>query len=714
MSDDDLSQLDALTEDTHSSNISDESVVLGLHEHGDGNDVSLFDEHPLEHDDEGEEEDLYGGGGGGGDPFQEQPFQEEGEMEELDHLDTAELEFGATEHPGDSSTAEAGFEFGRENLNVDSMRLLDALNADESQLADDRHALPSEETDATDKATHSQHMQADSAPSEQRQRVVAAGAAETDSRPALQRALEPAAAASRPLLASTATRVSPTRLGGGGGGGGDAYEMAILGGTPARGPAGTSSALPAMTTPQRRVGPTRYMSLDLVRLLSKKQDPRDVISLTLSFPNDPMAGKFDRIEQLDALVNLRVLDLSYNLLARIEGLSRLANLRDLDLSHNNIERIENIESLGQLARLNLEHNNIRAISTSVRSLRNLKVLLLGSNRLENLGDLDVLSPLINLAVLTLSGNPMAVPLHARAYAIFTVRSLDTLDGVQVSSAEREQAAVQFERAALLQAETHAQTLDRERAAVTQKLSVTESKVAQTQAQADALSRKNRELSDEVARLAAERAIEAEKLSKLAAENALRDSLLVKWQLEHSEKEHNELLKAAGPTTPARSTGRAAFAPATAPTRFATMPGFTPRRPTTGQQQGLLQAPATTMPASRWGVTPVQGRTAVDTRHLFEQAFAPRSKDTSVLLDETVETIAAAEPFVLRMTDTPDARRTTTADSHVPNLRSIQINPAMFLCHSNSNSSSGSNHPSNNNDSNNSSLTCSPPSFEVAI
>ncbi len=62
-------------------------------------------------------------------------------------------------------------------------------------------------------------------------------------------------------------------------------------------------------------------------------------------------------------------------------------------------------------------------------------LKLARNRLASVSDLEHLRALINLSVLTLDGNPLAEQEHTRSYAIFRLRSLDTLDTSGITAGE---------------------------------------------------------------------------------------------------------------------------------------------------------------------------------------------------------------------------------------------------------------------------------------
>lgn len=68
---------------------------------------------------------------------------------------------------------------------------------------------------------------------------------------------------------------------------------------------------------------------------------------------------FQVISNLDALVNLEILDLSYNRIRKIEGLSALCNLKRIYFVHNKIEKIDGLESLTKLEVLELGDNRIK-------------------------------------------------------------------------------------------------------------------------------------------------------------------------------------------------------------------------------------------------------------------------------------------------------------------------------------------------------------------
>ena len=66
-----------------------------------------------------------------------------------------------------------------------------------------------------------------------------------------------------------------------------------------------------------------------------------------------------RVQNLDELVNLRTLDLSYNKIKHIKGVKHLSKLKELFFVQNAINKIEELEGLTNLVSLELGANKIR-------------------------------------------------------------------------------------------------------------------------------------------------------------------------------------------------------------------------------------------------------------------------------------------------------------------------------------------------------------------
>ena len=81
------------------------------------------------------------------------------------------------------------------------------------------------------------------------------------------------------------------------------------------------------------------ISEPIVVNISRERDLSKIVYLNL-FNN-----KIKKIENLNGLMNLQTLILSFNEIEEIEGLSQNASLIKLDLNHNFIRFIRNLESL---------------------------------------------------------------------------------------------------------------------------------------------------------------------------------------------------------------------------------------------------------------------------------------------------------------------------------------------------------------------------------
>ncbi len=110
--------------------------------------------------------------------------------------------------------------------------------------------------------------------------------------------------------------------------------------------------------------------------------------------------KIKKIEGLEMLVDLDVLDLHGNQIEEIEGLKSLSDLKELILGLSKIKEIKGLESLRYLNYLRLDQNEIEKIE-GLKSVGELKSLLLNRNKIERIEGLDELK---NLEYLNLSQN----------------------------------------------------------------------------------------------------------------------------------------------------------------------------------------------------------------------------------------------------------------------------------------------------------------------
>ena len=141
--------------------------------------------------------------------------------------------------------------------------------------------------------------------------------------------------------------------------------------------------------------------------------------------------------------NLTLLNLSFNVISKIQGVSHLHQLLELNLADNCIESIENIFELKRLESLNLSGNQITRIPPSISELKQLTVFRISRNELDVVKDLALLSPLSRLRRLRIDQNPISSLSHTNSFAIFSLPTLEVLNGEKVSLIERDDANSRF-------------------------------------------------------------------------------------------------------------------------------------------------------------------------------------------------------------------------------------------------------------------------------
>lgn len=150
------------------------------------------------------------------------------------------------------------------------------------------------------------------------------------------------------------------------------------------------------------------------------------------------------IEGLDHCPNLVCLYLQGNIIQEISGLDKLPNLETLNLSHNYITKISGLEGCPLLHTLEIDHNKIEDIDglKGLLVCKNIGVLNLSDNKLEEENFMEVITELQSLAVLKLEGNPIARTMHQyRRKLISALPNLNFLDSQPVDEIERRCAIV---------------------------------------------------------------------------------------------------------------------------------------------------------------------------------------------------------------------------------------------------------------------------------
>ncbi|KAH9632952.1 hypothetical protein HF086_002774 [Spodoptera exigua] len=146
-----------------------------------------------------------------------------------------------------------------------------------------------------------------------------------------------------------------------------------------------------------------------------------------------------KIEGLDTLSELKCLYLHYNVLRKIENLDGCPKLDTLNIDHNFVSKIENLDVVPDLHTLSIAHNMLSAVDDLVhlRLCRNLSVLDLSYNRLEDPLIVDVLADMVILKVLVLTGNPVVrnIPAYRKTLTL-RLKELLNLDNRPVFPRDR--------------------------------------------------------------------------------------------------------------------------------------------------------------------------------------------------------------------------------------------------------------------------------------
>ncbi|XP_060205328.1 U2 small nuclear ribonucleoprotein A' [Lycium barbarum] len=141
----------------------------------------------------------------------------------------------------------------------------------------------------------------------------------------------------------------------------------------------------------------------------------------------------------------RELDLRGNKIPVIENLGATEDQFDtIDLSDNEIVKLENFPYLNRLGTLLMNNNRITRINPNIGEfLPKMHTLILTSNRLTNLVEIDPLASLPKLKFLSLLDNNITKRPNYRLYVIHKLKSLRLLDFRKVKQKERLEASSLF-------------------------------------------------------------------------------------------------------------------------------------------------------------------------------------------------------------------------------------------------------------------------------
>ena len=129
--------------------------------------------------------------------------------------------------------------------------------------------------------------------------------------------------------------------------------------------------------------------------------------------------------------SLIVLNLSYNIITEFLPQKPLSHLKFLNLSNNMIESLPDISSIITLNELFLYGNKLQSVNF-LFSIKNLDLLDVGSNLLNNFEDLAMLSVSTRLRILNLLGNPLSYKPNYKESITQLFPSLICMDPINVA------------------------------------------------------------------------------------------------------------------------------------------------------------------------------------------------------------------------------------------------------------------------------------------
>lgn len=129
----------------------------------------------------------------------------------------------------------------------------------------------------------------------------------------------------------------------------------------------------------------------------------------------------------------------------IENLGATLNQFDtIDFTDNDVRRLDGFPILTKIKSLLFNNNKIQNVASNLEMcLPQLENLILTNNNIEDLNEIDQLSTIKTLRVLSLLRNPVASLKHYRLYTIFRIPGLRILDFKKIKDKERKEAQTLF-------------------------------------------------------------------------------------------------------------------------------------------------------------------------------------------------------------------------------------------------------------------------------
>jgi len=144
-------------------------------------------------------------------------------------------------------------------------------------------------------------------------------------------------------------------------------------------------------------------------------------------------------------INDRELDLRGYKIPIVENLGASLNQFDcIDFTDNEIRKIDNFPYLPRIKTLYFNNNRIVRIGEGLEeSMPHLHTLIMTNNNVQELADLEPLSSVKTMTMLSFLHNPVCAKPNYRLYVIYKFPNLKVLDFKKVKQAEREQASALY-------------------------------------------------------------------------------------------------------------------------------------------------------------------------------------------------------------------------------------------------------------------------------
>lgn len=131
-----------------------------------------------------------------------------------------------------------------------------------------------------------------------------------------------------------------------------------------------------------------------------------------------------------------MLDLHSNKITKIENINHLSELRVLNLANNLITSVENLSGLSSLTELNLRRNLIESV-TGLINCPKLQRIFLANNRIDKFDSITSLKDAPQLTELGLDGNPIFHHKNYFEFCLSTCANLKHLDLRKITPEMRE-------------------------------------------------------------------------------------------------------------------------------------------------------------------------------------------------------------------------------------------------------------------------------------